>query len=439
MKRCTRLAILLALLNSTLNSATVFAQAAPEKSHNFLAQLLEAAHNSPAVQADQLRLEAATQSWNAAQLPFGGSISGGYAFSGNPNTTGPAANVGLNFDLNSDRLISPRRTLEEARRTLRRSDFQAKRTALNFWHSLRKEQTNLETAQIALELTEKQDQLAALRLEAGAMTPLERERSQLAVLESKMALEQAKLRLSGVRLQMQLALNISTISSENLVFTRVTLPLPSEKSGALETQLDQRIDQRIEVVQAQNTLNDAQTQLEKSRRELFPTLNLEGSWTGTAGNASASLNSNFSGRLGYSIPTSSTPSSSYSISLGASLSLNPNTWAQISALEAGIPLARIALETARKAVTLDLENKRQVAQLAQSALELSRRQLVLSQMQFEGIQIRAKHGSLSELDLLRAQLELRRAQDSVFAFENSLDSATLEWYEALTLPFPEIP
>jgi Outer membrane efflux protein len=404
---------------------TVLAQVTPSNSTVTLKMLLASTSTNPEVQSARLQLETAERTLQS-QIPITLDTTGGYSLSSNPSSSGFGGSVNLNFNLGGEALAIKRRAVESARRSLRTTEFRAKRSILDRWHGLRQASSFLETARIGYELAQKQDQLASLRLQGGAITSSERERNQLALEEKRIGFERATLKLNGLRNQLQLNTRLNV---ENLELSWKALPKPIEKQES--------IDARDDIARLLDTLSDLQTQLRRAQIETSPTIALAGNVSGQAGTLSGSLNSNLAGSVGYTTPTPTT-GAGYTISLTANIRLDPSSWSQFSSLQAGIDLAKTALEDARTNARLEIETKKQDVTLAQNLLTLAKQDQALSQNQLKGIQQRVSQGSLSELDLLKAQIDLQHTRETLLTAENNFDTTVLDWYEAQAISFPEI-
>jgi outer membrane protein TolC len=392
-----------------------------------LRTLLNLARAGAEVKAARLRLSAAEQGVKAAALPFTGTLSGGYALSSIPNSSGPGANIGLNFDLGSEAQNAARKVLADAQRAVRDTEFRVERGALERWHLLRKVQAAWATAQLALTLAERQDQLSAFRFEGGEINASERERSGLALEEARLFSQRLGLQMDDLQAQIRLIWNVDA-TQISLAPSKLVVPQVVEIS----------LDTRPDIVALKTTLAETQAQLDHARRELRPTFALDGSWTVPAGMVGGSLKSDLTGSLGYSSPAAN-PVYGYTLRLSANLNVSPSSWTPLAPLESGVALSKQALEVVRQGAKLDVESKRRSTALSQAALVLSRRGEQIAQTQLKGVRQRAASGSVSDLDVLRAQIDVHKAAETVLAAEAEQDRTILDLYDALALPFPEMP
>ncbi len=423
--RVTRL-----LVGIVLTSAVVLAQAALTRT-----QALEAVRSSASVLAAQARVAASEAQASAAGLPISGSANAGYAWNGvDPKPPGRDAikgdwtyglqisYAGLFGEAGANR-VTAGLNVERARRVALAARGRAGKNAVSLWHGLRRAEIGLLSAITARELAELQDKASESRLNAGAINAGDRETARISLETAKLDEARANTRLEGARLQLEAVLGLNGPSAPEWS----TLPAPPEAVN---------LEAREDLFEARAVLVQADLDLNRGRQALFPKLNLDGGISGSSGSLNGQVNSDLAASVSFVSPTPGLGTDSTSWKFGVSLviPLEPGKIGALGALEISVNAARSSLQAAILAAKADVAAKRAALVLSRSGLTLSQRNLDLSTQNLERAKQRLAAGVLSSLDVKRAESELGKAREGLYAAQAELDNATLEVYEAINQP-----
>ena len=396
---------------------------------------LKAATQSAGVIAAQARVAAAEAQATAAGLPISGSVNAGYGFSGSdpapPGSNAVRGDWQAGLTLNfaglygeaNDNKVNAGIGLERAKRGLLAARNRASKNALALWHGVRRAESTLELARQAKAANEQADRAAETRFQAGAINASDRERARAALENAVLDEIRAQSRLESAKLQLEAAFGLKAAGIQG-----GWTPLPAPRSDA-------NIEAREDVFEARAALLSAELDLDKARRAILPTLNLDGSLTGASGSLTGSLNNFLAGGLTYTYPNSGgSGSTAWSVGLNVRLPLDPSKLTAFGALEASVRAAKASLEASLAAAKADVTAKRAALTLANQGLELANKQLELERASLERTKVRASNGLVTALDVKRAEVEVTRALDAQVAAQAEADNAAVELFEALAIP-----
>lgn len=173
---------------------------------------------------------------------------------------------------------------------------------------------------------------------------------------------------------------------------------------------------RSEVIDAQNTLLEAQDSLAQQQRDAkLPDLSASVRYGPTgSGGLTASLNVK-QGTLGagYTVPFGNSGSDvnrlSASIS-GSYVLYSPALQAQVTAAQASVTQAQLSLSVAQQTAELDVRSKYAAAQSAVLALQTAATEVQVSRLALETAQTRLQAGTATQDDVTQAELNLQQSQ-----------------------------
>ncbi len=277
-----------------------------------------------------------------------------------------------------------------------------------------------EVERLALEIAELELQRISMLLASGSANESQKRQVELAVLQ---ALESARLAEASFQ-QSLMALSISLGET----VTDVSGTLPVSKRPANEAALSQRSD----VVNARVSVQDAELNIPAALRQALPTASLslnyglspeDGRFDVGARIDSSALQPNLS--LSYDLdatnpsPLEGASSSSFSLSLSASIPLDFSVADALAAVQLNVQQAELRAEQSLELAKLDLATKEAQATSSEVQLALAEQSWLVRQDAFVTAQIRLDAGLITNLDLKQAELDLARAELSVFRAQNS--------------------
>jgi Outer membrane protein len=183
----------------------------------------------------------------------------------------------------------------------------------------------------------------------------------------------------------------------------------------LEQALTEALRQRSDVLQAESRLDDAQAALNAARRDrLLPDANLNLGYSGQEASLGVGLNLksgtlSFTGSYPLAGGTSAPASWSASLSLGFSL-LSPVQDAQIARAETDLAEAKVALEAAKSAATLEVRQRYQEVKTALAQVALSEHAKEGAVRSLAVTKARLKAGTGTALDVQAAEVALLQAK-----------------------------
>jgi outer membrane protein len=220
----------------------------------------------------------------------------------------------------------------------------------------------------------------------------------------------------------------NTLGQTELTTTSSVAPTPNSPTP-LESLLTTALQTRTDTQKAQFAIQDAEDNLVIAQRDRWlpaTSINLGVSDSGASLNTSLNLqNGSFSVSGTYQPP--STPSTSTTISLSASISLPiiaPSNDARISSAQTALTSAKQNFERSKKTAELDIRQKYGETQNAIRRIDLNQRALENSKNAFNTTQTRYNAGSLTKTDLENSKLAVQQAERDL---ENTISTAYTSW------------
>jgi outer membrane protein TolC len=391
-------------------------------------QALEYAKTTPAVEVANAKIGSAEQQLNAARVPISGSASSSY----NTNSSNTALNNGFSGSLSlnysglfgdsaetrSNAEIAYNRAVVGAQFAKIRS--QAK--SLKLWHALRRAQSGLAVAQQSLEVATLEDKQAQQRLAAGSINATERQTVVNRLQNVQFDLQRATNTLESARVQASLEWEKDVINA-SLEWS----VLPTPNTGNLEKQLNQRED----VFEARAAWISAGVSLEVARQKILPTVSVTGGVSGSAGNANLTVNNNLNSSFNLNLASTANAPTNWSLGVTVTLPINPSGITQLQPLERQLENSRKALEASTRAARSDINAKLQAYRTELQNYNLSLETQKSASKNLDTQLERQQLGTAGVLEIARANLEVARATDTVFAAQQNLDTATSDALESL--------
>jgi outer membrane protein TolC len=391
-------------------------------------QALEYAKTTPAVEVANAKVASAEQQLNAARVPISGSASSSYNTNSSSlaTTNGFSGSLNLNYsglfgdsaETRSNAEIAYNRAVVGLQFTKIRS--QAK--SLKLWHALRRAQSGFTVAQQALEVATLEDKQAQQRLDAGSINVTERQTVTNRLQNAQFDLQRATNSLESARMQASLEWD-KDVTSASLEWS----VLPAPNIITIEKQLKDRED----VFEARAAWISAGVSLEQARQKILPTVSVTGGVSGAAGNANLTVNNNLNSSFTLNLASTVNAPTNWSLGVTVTLPINPSGITQLQPLERQLENARRALEATTRAARSDINAKLQAYRTEQQNYKLSLETQKSASKNLDTQLERQKLGTAGVLEIARAQLEITRATDTVFAVQNSLDTVTSEAFESL--------
>jgi outer membrane protein TolC len=391
-------------------------------------QALEYAKTTPAVEVANAKVGSAEQQLNAARVPISGSASSSY----NTNSSNTALNNGFSGSLNlnysglfgdsAENRSNAEIAYNRAVVGLQFAKIRAQAKSLKLWHTLRRAQSSLTIAQQALEVAMLEDKQAQQRLDAGSINATERQTVASRLQNAQFDLQRATNTLESARTQASLEWdqNVTSASLEWSV-------LPAPNTSDLEKQLNQRED----VFEARAAWIGAGVSLEQARQKILPTVSVTGGVSGAAGNANLTVNNNLNSSFTLNLASTANVPTNWSLGVTVTLPINPSGITQLQPLETQLENARRALEATNRAARADVNAKLQAYRTEQQNYKLSLETQKSANKNLDTQLERQRLGTAGVLEIARANLEVARATDTVFAAQQNLDTATSEAFESL--------
>jgi outer membrane protein TolC len=391
-------------------------------------QALEYAKTTPAVEVASAKVASSEQQLNAARVPISGSASGSY----NANSSSTALNNGFSgsLSLNYSGLFGDsaetRSNAEIAYNRavvgLQFAKIRSQNKSLRLWHSLRRTQSGLTVAQQALEVASLEDKQAQQRIEAGSINATERQTVANRLQNAQFDLQRATNTLESARTQASLEWE-KDVTSASLEWT--VLPTPNTSD------LEQRLNQREDVFEARAAWISAGVSLEQARQKILPTVSVTGGVSGAAGNANLTVNNNLNSSFNLNLVSTANAPTNWSLGVTVTLPINPSGITQLQPLERQLENSRKALEATTRVARADVNAKLQSYRTEQQNYKLSLETQKSASKNLDTQLERQRLGTAGVLEITRANLEVARATDTVFAAQNSFDTATSEAFESL--------
>jgi|AMFO01.1.fsa_nt_gi Outer membrane protein len=308
--------------------------------------------------------------------------------------------------------------VENAKRALFRAELVRKEARNNLvlnlasrFYGLYQAELDLEVARAVRGLREAQLEVAKTKQALGQATFQD-------VLAARQALESARLDEASADGALELArLSLAQALGEKAQDLGVPEPPPETLPPlpSLEQALTEALRQRSDVLQAESRLDDAQAALNAARRDrLLPDANLNLGYSGQEASLGVGLNLksgtlSFTGSYPLAGGTSAPASWSASLSLGFSL-LSPVQDAQIARAETDLAEAKVALEAAKSAATLEVRQRYQEVKTALAQVALSEHAKEGAVRSLAVTKARLKAGTGTALDVQAAEVALLQAK-----------------------------
>jgi outer membrane protein TolC len=399
-------------------------------------QTVKASFNTASILVAQARVSASEAQALAANIPISGGANVGYGWTGiDPKpitgnaitgdwTYGAQVNFAGLFGEPSAARVQAMLNLERAKLNLSSATLKANKSAINLWHGLRRAEAALETATAANSLAEAQDRASETRLQSGAINQSERETSRIALQSAQLEASRAQNKLEAAHSQLEMLLNLMGNTDGDWK----ALPVPPEAAN---------LERREDLFEARAALVTAQLDLSRAQHAALPSLNLDAGLQGSSGSLGFKLNSDLASGLSFSSPStggSGTGSTTWNLGLSLNIPIDPAKLSALPALEQSVRAAEAALQASQKAAKADASAKRTALVLSRAGLKLAEQQLELSQLNLSRSKQRLASGVIPALELQRAELEVLKARDALFAAQSDLDSSVLEVFEAINQP-----
>jgi outer membrane protein TolC len=408
-------------------------------------QTLKASFDTASILVAQARVSASEAQALAANVPISGSANVGYGWTGiDPKpissnaitgdwTYGAQVNFAGLFGEPSASRVQAGLNFERAKLNLSTATLKANKSAINLWHGLRRAEATLETATAASTLAEAQDRASEARLQSGAINQSERETSRIALQSAQLEAARAQNKLEAARMQLEILLNLKG----NTAGEWRALPVPPEAAN---------LERREDLFEARAALVTAQLDLSRAQHAALPSLNLDAGLQGSAGNLGFKLNSDLASGLSFSYPSlggsgggtgagsGGSGPTTWNLGLSLTIPIDPAKLSALPALGQSVRAAGAAFQASQKAAKADASAKRAALLLSRAGLKLSEQQLELSKQNLSRNKQRLASGVIPALELQRAELEVLKARDALFAAQADLDSSVLEVFEAINQP-----
>jgi outer membrane protein TolC len=391
-------------------------------------QALEYANTTPAVEVANAKVASSEQQLNAARVPISGSASGSY----NTNSSSTSLNNGFSGSLNLNYSglfgegaeIRSNAEIAYSRAVigLQFAKIRSQAKSIKLWYALRRAQSGLTVAQQSLEVATLEDKQAQQRLEAGSINTTERQTIANRLQNAQFDLQRATNTLESARTQASLEWD-KDVTSASLEWS----VLPAPNTGNLEKQLGQR----EEVFEARAAWIAAGVSLEQARQKLLPTVSVTGGVSGSAGNANLTVNNNLNSSFTLNLASTANTPTNWNVGVTVTLPINPSGITQLQPLERQLENARRALEATTRAARADVNARLQSYRTELQNYKLSLETQKSASKNLDTQLERQRLGTAGVLEIARANLEVARATDTVFAAQNSLDTATSEAFESL--------
>jgi outer membrane protein TolC len=409
-------------------------------------QTLKASFETASILVAQARVSASEAQALAANVPISGSANVGYGWTGiDPKpitgsaitgdwTYGAQVNFSGLFGEPSAARVQAGLNLERTKLNLSSTTLKVNKSAINLWHGLRRAEAALETATAAATLAEAQDRASEARLQSGAINVSERETSRIALQSAQLEAARAQNKLEAAEKQLEILLNLKG----NTAGDWKALPVPPEAAN---------LERREDLFEARAALVTAQLDLSLAQHAALPSLNLDAGLQGSSGSLGFKLNSDLASGLSFSYPSlggsgggtgagsgSGSGSTTWNLGLSLTIPIDPAKISALPALEQSVRAAEAALQASQKAAKADASAKRAALLLSRAGLKLAEQQLELSKQNLSRNKQRLASGVIPALEVQRAELEVLKARDALFAAQADLDSSVLEVFEAINQP-----
>lgn len=390
-----------------------------------LAQLAK----SPSVTQAQLSVQVAQANLNAARTALGLTVSvngnAGYSGSydtvaGGVTTTMPSdtsGSAGINASLgilpwstNQTTLRTAQRslTLAQARLVSAQSAAQLNVAQQYFAAVLASQDTEL--AGRTLALRQRQLSIAQTQQANGNATPESVLSAQAAVQSAQAGQLQAAANLEAARLSLGAALGTPL---GNVTFT--SQPTEPQALPDVNALVIRARTQRVDAVDAQNTLSAAQDTLDLLRRDTsLPDLTASVRY-GPAGSGGLTASLNLKqGTLGagYNVPFNGTSSPDRFVAsiTGSYVIYSPSQRAQLSAAQANVTQAQLSLSVTQQTAELDVRTKYSAAQTSLIAVQTRATQVQVASLTLDASRTRLEAGTGTQDDVTNAEINLAQAQ-----------------------------
>ncbi len=391
-------------------------------------QALEYAKTTPAVEVATAKVNSSEQQLNAARVPISGSASGSY----NTNSSNTALNNGFSGSLNlnysglfgegAETRSNAEIAYNRAVVGLQFAKIRAQAKSLKLWHALRRAQSGLTVSQQALEVASLEDKQAQQRFDAGSINATERQTIANRLQNVQFDLQRATNTLESARTQASLEWD-KDVTSASLEWS----VLPAPNTSNLEKELGRRED----VFEARAAWVSAGVSLEQARQKILPTVSVSGGVSGAAGNANLTVNNNLNSSFNLNLVNTANAPTNWNFGVTVTLPINPSGITQLQPLEIQLENSRKALEAVTSAARADVNAKLQSYRSELQNYKLSLETQKSANKNLDSQLERQRLGTAGVLEVARANLEVAKATDTIFAAQNSLDTATSEAFESL--------
>ncbi len=392
---------------------------------------LLAAQNMASIEVANAKLKSAEANASIAGLPISVGTNAGYAWN-HSDTAGANndwyASASINFagvfgEQERSRAMAFIH-LERAKLNLLNARTRASKTALELWHSLRRNQASLETSRINLQLAELSDRATELRLQSGAANQSERDNATLALQNAKLELARSETRLQSSQALLAANLGINNTTA-------------SQSWTEIAATTNKNLEAREDVFEARAAVLGSELDLNQAQHALLPVAKASANVAGSAGAISFNLDSNLATGFGYNYPNSSASlGNSWGFNLGATWGFSSQALA-LPALQENLQASRAALAATLKNAETDVEAKRAAAIGSHASLNLAMQQLENAKQNFGRNKTRFESGLSGPIEVKRSELELNRAQESIASAQAELDLAIAALAEATATPMAE--
>ena len=350
------------------------------------------------------------------------SASGDSSLGGSGSKTDLNASVGLTVQHRGPQALDDARLNRVL--TLRRAEFAVRKTQLTevrrrvtAWHALRLAQQAGQSAALGQQAASLALQTAEARAGQGTANAVQVENARLGLQRAELAVRQAAQQLAQARAELNLP-GVDAAQAEADEW--ISLPLPNVPN----------ILQREDLLEAGLSVTEAQTVLQRETQNALPSVQL----TGGLNQGHFSLSADLDRQLNTSLSASArlTPSpGSWNLGLKGNIRLDGAARRVVESARLTFEQAKVTRQSTQARAERDVQQRRQAVSGAGDTLTLAAAQQRAAQDNARTAAERLNLGLIGPADELQARLEAAKALETLLTAQRSLDTATLDLWEAL--------
>lgn len=409
-----------------------------------LKSALQQLPNSLEWQSADLTYAAAGQNLNAAwaatglSLTVGGDAQAGVAVIGSTQVSAGTTAVSLSVSSSASLALLPWSAafdgVRAATRSLDRAALDLRDTRNTLAMNLTQLYQNARIAQLDADNARSSERLAAQQLEVATKQQQSGQVSKDSLDNTRRLLENAKLTTLQATQSFELSRTqlFNAIGSSDADETLEPLTIRAATTSALETLIQSALNQRVDMQKARSKVGDAEDGLNvATRNRLIPSDSLGVSLG--QGSGGTGINANLGIATGtLSVTGSNTTATSLTVSLSANIAVfDPNSEAKIQSASLSLDSSRKALESTRRAATLDVRQQYADANLQLRHYGYQGQVLSNTLSALEIAEKRFSLGSITALEVTQAQQTVTQTQREVENQLGTLNSSVVRLENAI--------